>query len=202
MSLFKDKTILDLLTILIAGAGLFAVLTKFDVPQLRSSFLGENPFAIKRDIIESVMTWIFVLLAISGLLIQAYSLISKLNERNFSTSFYFKFSILGFLGIVIIIFCLAAFGRFVAKKIWWSPVIQSQSEGFKLAGAIIKNKGFYDNELTMIERFSDEQKKELPIQRFNQCDNILTQIENLLEINKISGDREERYRRLEKYFKK
>jgi hypothetical protein len=44
MPLLKDKIILDLLTILIAGVGLFAILTKFDVPQLRSSFFGENPY--------------------------------------------------------------------------------------------------------------------------------------------------------------
>ncbi len=49
-----DKTILNLLTLLIAGGGLFAVLTKFDVPQLRMSFLGENLYALKRDVVDKI----------------------------------------------------------------------------------------------------------------------------------------------------
>jgi hypothetical protein len=67
-----DRTLLNLTTILISGAGLFAVLTKFSVPELRMAFFGENPFAIKREQIEFVMTWIFTSLAISGLLVQVF----------------------------------------------------------------------------------------------------------------------------------
>ena len=53
-----DKTLLDLISLLIAGAGLFAVLTKFNVRQLRATYFGENPYALKRDEIERVMTWL------------------------------------------------------------------------------------------------------------------------------------------------
>jgi hypothetical protein len=54
-----DRTILNLLSLIIGGSGIFVVLTKFNVPELNMSFLGENPFAIKRDAIDNVMTWIF-----------------------------------------------------------------------------------------------------------------------------------------------
>ena len=67
-----DKTSINLLTILIAGAGLFGALVKFYSPEVNYSFFGENPFLVKRDIIENTMSWIFTLLALSGLLFQAY----------------------------------------------------------------------------------------------------------------------------------
>jgi hypothetical protein len=50
------------------------------VPELRMSFFGENPFAIKRDTIDSVMTWSFTLLAISGLVVQGFKEILEANS--------------------------------------------------------------------------------------------------------------------------
>ena len=60
-----DKTLLNLSTILFAGSGLFAVLTKFSVPELNLTIMGGNPYhiKIKREKIEKVMTWIFISLA-------------------------------------------------------------------------------------------------------------------------------------------
>lgn len=65
-----DKTSLNLISIVLGGVGLFVVLTKFSVPELHATFLRSNPFAVKRDIIESVMTWLFTGLTLLGLLVQ------------------------------------------------------------------------------------------------------------------------------------
>ena len=43
-----DKTLRDLISLLIAGAGLFAVLTKFNVPQLRATYFNENSGVTQR----------------------------------------------------------------------------------------------------------------------------------------------------------
>jgi len=59
-----DKTIINLATILISGTGLFVVLTKFNVPELNMSFVGGNPYAVKRDIIEGVMSFVFTYLTL------------------------------------------------------------------------------------------------------------------------------------------
>jgi hypothetical protein len=67
-----DETLLNLTTILVSGAGLFAVLTKFSVPELRMRFFDENPFEIKREEIDLVTTWILTLLALVGLILQAF----------------------------------------------------------------------------------------------------------------------------------
>ncbi len=201
---FIDKTILNLLAILIAGAGLFAILIKFDVPELNFTFFDENPYGIKRDIIEKILTWIFIVVALFGLLIQTYSVIvgDKLSERLYSTSFYTIFFLIGLVAMFVAVVFLGAIGKCIAKKIWWPQIIQKQSEGFQLAEDIIRNKGFYKNELDKIEKYSEEQKQQLPLQRYKQCDKILTQIENLLEIKNVPRTREERYINIEKYFKK
>ncbi|MBL7072340.1 MAG: hypothetical protein ISS33_01015 [Candidatus Omnitrophica bacterium] len=198
-----DRTILNLLTLLITGAGIFAILIKYDVPQLSYAFFDENPYAIKRDVISKILTSTFIGLASLGLFLQAYGMIigNKLNERVYDYSFYTKFFLVGIVGMFVFVVTLGAIGRCIAKKTWWPKIIQSQSEAFKMAGDIIRNKGFYNKELDKIEKFSDEQKEELPIQRYQQCDKYLTQIEDLLEIRNIPKIREERYRKLEKYFK-
>ena len=48
--MLMDRTILNIVSILIGGAGLVTALTGFNVPQLNMSFWGENPFAVKRDV--------------------------------------------------------------------------------------------------------------------------------------------------------
>ena len=70
-----DKTSLNLISIVLGGVGLFVVLTKFSVPELHATFLGSNPFAAKRDTIESVMTWLFTGLTLLGLLVQVGGLL-------------------------------------------------------------------------------------------------------------------------------
>ena len=64
---------MNLLSFIIGGGGLFVVLTKFNVPELNMMFFGENPFAIKRDTIDTVMTWIFTVMTLIGILLQIYS---------------------------------------------------------------------------------------------------------------------------------
>ncbi|MFA6472823.1 MAG: hypothetical protein WCU00_12360, partial [Candidatus Latescibacterota bacterium] len=58
MDKYIDKTSLNLISILISGAGLFAVLTKYNVPELNMTYLDGNPFAEKREVIDCFMTWI------------------------------------------------------------------------------------------------------------------------------------------------
>ena len=62
-----DKTSLNIVSIVLGGVGLFVVLTKFSVPELHATFLDSNPFVVKRDVIESFMTWLFTGLTLFGL---------------------------------------------------------------------------------------------------------------------------------------
>jgi len=85
-----DRTILNILSVLLGGAGLLVVLTKFNVPELNMTFWDQNPFAIKRDVVDSVMTWIFTGLTIFGLVIQLISEIlgDRLPTRQYSAMGY------------------------------------------------------------------------------------------------------------------
>jgi hypothetical protein len=68
--IFFDRTQYNLFSILLGGAGLLIVLTHFNAPELNYSFIGENPFAIKRDIVEGVLNWVFTAVAVVALLLQ------------------------------------------------------------------------------------------------------------------------------------
>lgn len=200
---YFDKTILNLLTILIAGAGLFAVLTKFDVPQLRMSFFGENPYTIKRDVIDKIMTRIFSGLALFGLLIQTYSLIfaHQLSERIYNTSSYVIFFLVGFGIMIGVLYSLGILGKCIARRIWLPEIVQKQSESFQVAGEIIKNGGYRNDDLANIEHRTNDQKRNLMEKHYKHCDEILARIEDLIDIRDLSKTRDEKYRNLEKYFK-
>ena len=175
---YIDKTILSLLSLLIAGAGILSILVKFSVPQLNMSFFGDNPFAVKRDIIEKVMTWIFVILACVGILIQAYVIIfeDELAAHIYLASTYIKIFIVGFLCIIFIVKALGVIGRFISKRIWLPELVRRLSEKYK-----------------QIERLLADGQDE-------ECQKELAKIEELLELNSKLSNTKERYQQLRKYF--
>ena len=65
-----DRTLINLASIFVGGAGLFTVLTGFNVLELNMSFFDANPYAIKRDVIENTMKWLFTFVAFIGLMLQ------------------------------------------------------------------------------------------------------------------------------------
>ena len=123
-----DKTAINLITILISGTGLFAALTKLSVPEANLTFWRENPFAIKRDIIETTMTWIFTLLALSGLVIQTLKEIfgEKIPDRLHRIRFYCYSFFIGIFVMVGVVVCLAKVGHKIAKKRWQPVIIENQ----------------------------------------------------------------------------
>ena len=101
-----DRTILNLLSLTSGGSGLFVVLTKFNVPELNMSFFGENPFAIKRDAIDNVMTWIFTCLALLGVVLQICGEIwsDRFPERQHQIRFYAWFALGSVAGVIAMCF--------------------------------------------------------------------------------------------------
>jgi len=159
-----DKSLLNLFTILISGAGIFAIFLKYDVPELNTPFWDINPFAIKRDIIENVLTRIFIILALVGLLVQTISIIygNVISERLYEASFYIKTFIAGIVVMIIVIYILGAVGKNIAKKKWLPKVIENQTKIYNVTGEIINNGGYRSNELPNIGTYSEnQQKKEL-----------------------------------------
>src|SRR5919109_554028 len=107
---FVDKTMMTILSLRIGGAGLFASLTKFNVPELNMTFLDSNPYAIKRDDIDYVMTWIFTGLTLLGVLLGIVGelLGDKIPSRRFSGGVYGWFTVASLLFLVCLVWGLTS----------------------------------------------------------------------------------------------
>lgn len=198
---YIDKTIIELIVILVAGAGLFAILTKYSVPELNATFFGKNVFADKRDIIDTKMTWIFTFLAIVGVLIQVYSVIfcHNLQERLYSSKYYASFFAIGIIFMAFVVFFLGCFGKFIARKQWFPVVISEYKEAFELSMFIIENDGWRKDQLEIKDKLSDSEKYRDA--NYKQADEIISIIEKILELPRKDNDLTIRGERIKKYFK-
>jgi hypothetical protein len=197
-----DRTILNLLSLIIGGSGIFVVLTKFNVPELNMSFLGENPFAIKRDAIDNVLTWIFTSLALVGLILQIFGEIwsDRIPARQYTFRFYAWFSLASLLVIVAVVFVLTAMGNRIAKGIWLPVIIDKATEGYVQARFIIEHDGWSADQLKIKEQLADP----MPYRRanFETVQNRVAQIEKLLDLPSVGDDLKVRIERLKPYFDK
>lgn len=196
-----DKTILNLLTIIIAGVSLFSVFTQFNSPELNASFLGENPFMVKKNIIERSMFWVFAILALTSLLLQAYKEIigNKLKERLYSTKFYTFFFIVGIIIMVLITFILVKTGNKLTRFKWVPVIIESQKGVFARSYDIIKNNGWRNDQLPLKDKLDNSEH--CIKTNWGTVDSDFSQIEKLLEIKtEQSISLQKRMEILNKYF--
>jgi len=196
-----DKTILNLATILITGAGVSAVLMKYSVPQLNMTFWGENPFAVKRDIVEGVMARLFTGLAVAGLLIQAWLLIlgDELPDREYGEGTYLLIFGCGVLVVAVLIFALAKLGLFIAKKRWFPKIISSQRDLYMSVQPILANDGWSDDQLRTKDGLQDG-GAHIRAANFKTLDKNLTQMEELFELKPTLNNRLARLERLRPFF--
>src|SRR5665213_45871 len=115
-----DRTTLNIVSIVAGGAGLFVVLTKVNVPELNMTFLGANPFAIKRDAIEGVMTWIFTLLTLAGAVLQLAGEIwrKRFHSGTRSSRFYAVVTVGAVLITTLVVLSLTFLGNRFARRSW------------------------------------------------------------------------------------
>ena len=194
-------TILDLVTILIAGAGLFVVLTKYYVPPLKFTILKENLFLIKRDIINNTMTRLFTGLAYIGISIRAVSMIYGFNlkKRIYNTEFYMRFFVTGFTATAFIVFCLFCFGKFISRKKFLPVLAEAYKENFQQAIVIIENDGWREDQLLLREKTLDHRK--IKSENYFQAKKVINIIEDLIDLPNGSGDLKARAEKLKEYFK-
>lgn len=95
------------------------------------------------------MTWIFTLLALSGLLLQVYKEIwgKEIKERTHEIKFYLKFFFQSLIVMVIVVFSLTWVGNKIAKQKWLPRIVKSQKEVFKAAQSIVENDGWREDQL-------------------------------------------------------
>lgn len=192
-----DRVIVNLISILIAGGGIFSVLTKFYVPEMDMAFFGSNPFAIKANIIDDVITKIFVVLGCMGVLLQIYAIIfeERYSARLHSKCFYILFSLVGFIILLFIIIGLKNLGACVAREMWLPKIVENQREVYKSTAYVIDHDGWSADQ-TKDKDMTEKIKRN----NLEQAEEHINQIEKLLDIKPISAELKKRSTDLKKFF--
>ncbi len=195
-----DQASLNLVSFVLGGTGLFVVLTRFSVPELNVAFLGINPYAIKRDIIESVMTWVFTLLALSGLLVQVVVVVAgpHIQDRAHSTWYYLGLSILAVIVASALVPLLMAVGNRIARRSWIPKIVESHKDVYETARFILKHEGWREDQLAVRATLPDPETYRLA--NLNTARSHIEQLERLFEVIPVSTDLEARLTRLSVFF--
>lgn len=196
-----DRTLINLASLLIGGAGLLTALTGFNVPELNRTYFGQNPFAVKRDAIESVMKWLFTAVAIIGLALQLGAEIwgGQLLERRYDASFYLWSTAGGVVAVAILVWVLTIAGKRVARSLWWPKIIASQTEGFTASAFVVEHDGWREDQLPLRDTMSAGDAERYRAANLSQAEERVGQVEKLLEI-RPEGELRLRVARLKSLF--
>jgi hypothetical protein len=204
MNFVMDKTSLDLISIVLGGIGLFVVLTKFSVPEINATFLGSNPFAVKRDIIDSTMTWLFTGLALLGLLVQVVAAIwgNHIEQRVHTPCFYILVFVVALAAGVALARLLTAAGRRLARRFWLPRIVESQREVYKAARFTIEHDGWRENQFAAQGTLPDPERERLRTANLKQATEHVEQIEKLLDVRSSLTELMTRLDRIKPFFER
>jgi hypothetical protein len=193
-----DRTQYNLFSILLGGVSLFVVLTNFSAPELNEMFLGENPFAIKRDIIEGVMNNIFTVVALIAVSMQLVAEICGENwpARIHKAKYYIYFSLIMAVVIGLLMWGLYDIGKNVAKSKWWPKVTQNHEDFFKSAEFLVEHDGWRPDQLELKGKIPDSYR----LTNLKGVEDTISINEKLLELPPTNADLRVRLNRLKFYF--
>ena len=178
-----DKTLVSIVAMVFGGVGLIGAITRYDIPRAKRSVYGENLFALKENIINSVVTWIFTIYAMVGLIFQIiFGEIFELEDRLHNTSFYFWALLAAIIVTMSLIPLMKRMSRWLARDYWLPELIKKAKENFLLAKSFIEK----DN--------ADENHP--------QALKITDWLEELFEMKSDKADLQSRLKFFEEYFEK
>jgi hypothetical protein len=197
-----DRVLINLASIVISGTGIFVVFTKFNVPELRSSYYGEHPFMIKGGAIDRATTWIFTGVAVLGLVLQAVKEIFGRNipDRMHSVGCYVWFFFGGVVAMMLVVWGLTALARIIARPFWLPKVVDSQREVFSKAVYIVEHNGWRKEQYE--KRNSVQNGERLRAANYESVEKSLRQVEKLLDLPRRTGEFGKRIGVLRRYFDK
>ncbi len=199
-----DRTLINLASIFVGGAGLFTVLTGFNVPELNVSFFDANPYAIKRDAIENTMKWLFTFVAFIGLILQWSKEIweASLPKRSHGTIYYLSFSLIALIVVCLMVWMLTGVGNRIARWQWQPDVVRLQSELFEQVKFVVTHEGWDANDWKTQDRIiAAGEAERYKVNNLKAADKNLRQIEKLLEVESLE-DLHARVARLQPFFSK
>ena len=199
-----DRTLINLASIFVGGAGLFTVLTGFNVPELNMSFFDPNPYAIKRDAIENTMKWLFAFVAFIGLILQWSKEIweTSIPKRSHGTIYYISFSLIALIVVCLMVWMLTGVGNRIARWQWQPDVVRLQSELFEQVKFVVAHEGWDVNGWkTKDGIIATGEAEHYKVNNLKAVDKNLRQIEELLEVESLE-DLHARVARLQPFFSK
>lgn len=195
-----DKTLLDLISLLLSATGIFSVLAKFYVPQLNKMYVGSNPHVTKRDEIDSVTAILFIILAVTGVVVQAVSIVkSDSLPRLYSEKVYFYSFCSGLIVVILIAYCIKCLGRLIARPLWIAKVSALYSTEVGYLNFMVGNENIFAQDYAASRRI-DKQNYEFHRQAnvANACLTI-SDLEDIFEITAFDSDWKIRMNKLNKY---
>lgn len=191
---------IDIMALLVTGAGFFIVLTKYNVPEVANSFWNGNPFLVKRESTETTMNWIFTTFGICGVLMKIFTEIfgENLVSRAYSPPYYFRFFVITLFVVLLILIVLTSLGKFIAKRFWYPQITQICDNSFQHYKTIILNDGLSDKQLEDSDKHKENH--ELKNQNMKRAREYIFLLEKLLDIRVLDYDLEQRVETLQKHF--
>ncbi len=188
-----DRTLINLASLLLGGAGLFTVLTGFNVPEASDSFYGSNPFLIKREAIKDTSDWTFSSVALTALVLQIAAEIAgnRLPERSHGVALYIGVAMLGLPLMYGMVWLLSRLPRRLALRKWVPRVLEAQLGIFESAAFIILHDGIAEHEYPHLSEMTEPRNSEARALNYKTAEERLNQVERLFEV-KPAGSMSER----------
>jgi hypothetical protein len=192
-----DRSVLSLIALTIAAGGAFTVFTKYNVPQLGQSYFGSNPFAVKRDVIENTMTWVFSSMALIGVILQAAATALPLADRLHPARTYWLVCVVSSAAVIVLLWLATWAATAFARSIWEPLILSSQRQAFERAAYAVSHNLLLPEHVQV--RPDSQQYEDVRRAGRETTEGYLTQIEDLLETNHTRS-LEERVARLSSRF--
>lgn len=178
------------------------VLTEYYSPEVNMTFMGENPFAVKRDIINNVMTWFFACVALSGIFIQILAEIfgKHIPARKHSIYFYLIYSAGILIVVIFAIQLLAGLGYSIARDKWQPLIVDNQREIYFDSKYIIEHDGLRKDQFRVRDKLSESALERRQKENYEMTKERFTRLERLFDIENTSNDLQERISRIKPFF--
>ena len=142
-----DKTLVSIIAMVFGGVGLIGAITRFDIPKSERTVFGENLFLQKENIINNVITWVFTIYAMIGLILQILlGEIIQLEERLHSTGFYFSALSIALIVIISLVPLMKRLSKWIARDYWVPELVKKARENYLLAKSLIETKNEVEKE--------------------------------------------------------
>jgi hypothetical protein len=195
-----DKTVLNLVAILITGTGVIGSLVAYEPPEVNATYWDLNPFAYKKSEIDKVSRRAFAFLALLGLAVQAYPFfIVGLPEQHHTTAFYLLFFAVGAVLMAGIGFGMRKLCMAWARKSWFPKLRDQMRETYESTLFIIENDGWRPDQVQIKDQLNNPEMYRNA--NFESVDSRIATLQKVFDIPDVPGDRRAKIATLRQIFR-